>query len=85
MIYIIETVLDDKGAQVAREPLPVKFDRAADARRFLDRYIEQVYADGRKGFEPNYTSWWACDGTPSATLHRFTLVDDPVAGGAVTA
>jgi hypothetical protein len=73
MIYIVRTIFDHQGSQVAREPLPVKFDRAADARRFLDRYIEQVYADGRGGFEPNHTSWWACDGTASATVHRFTL------------
>jgi hypothetical protein len=77
MIQIIETIVDHEGAQVAREPLPVTFHRAAEAKRFLDRYIEQVYPEGRRGFEHNQTSWWACDGTPSGTVHRFTLVDEP--------
>jgi hypothetical protein len=80
MIYIIKTILDHKGEQVARERLPVTFDRAADARRFLDRYLAQVYADGRGGLEAEGQRWWACDATAAATLHRYTLVDEPLIG-----
>jgi hypothetical protein len=77
MISIIKTILDHKGDQVAREALPVTFERAADARRFLDRYLADIYADGRGGYEAKHRSWWACDATASATVHRYTLVDEP--------
>ena len=46
MIYIIETILEYNGNRLAHEVLPVTFDRTADARRFMDRYIDQVY-DGQ--------------------------------------
>jgi hypothetical protein len=80
MIYIIKTILDHKGQQVAREPLPVMFDRAADARQFLDRYLADIYADGRGGYEAKHRSWWACDDSASATIHRYSLVDEPLVG-----
>jgi hypothetical protein len=80
MICIIKTVLDHKGDQVARESLPVTFGCAADARRFLDRYLADVYADGRGGYEAKEESWWACDDKPTATIHRYTLVDEPLEG-----
>jgi hypothetical protein len=64
---------------LAHEVLPVTFDRTADARRFMDRYIDQVY-EGRGGFEAEHQSWWACDATTTATLHRYTLVDEPLIG-----
>jgi hypothetical protein len=79
MIYIIKTTLDQNGDQVACEPLPVRFDQRAHARQFLDHYIAHVYADGRGGYEAEPQSWWACEATPSATVDRYTLVDEPVA------
>jgi hypothetical protein len=77
MVYIVKTVLDCNADRLAHEVLPVTFDRTADARRFMDRYIDQVY-DGRGGYEAEHQSWWACDATATATLHRYTLVDEPL-------
>jgi hypothetical protein len=74
MIYVIKTILDHTGKEVASEPLPVTFDYAAGATRFLHRYVAQVYADGRRGYENDRQSWWGCDAGPAATLHRYTLV-----------
>src|SRR5215204_886354 len=28
----------------------------------------------------SHESWWACDATEAATLHRYTLVDEPLFG-----
>jgi hypothetical protein len=78
MIYIIKTTLDQNGDQVARETLPVTFDRAADARQFLDCYLADVYADGRGGDAAKHRSWWACDDSASAAIHRYSLVDEPL-------
>src|SRR5437763_10456984 len=79
MIYIIETILDCNGNRLAHEVLPVTFDRTADARRFMDRYIDQVY-EGRGGFEAEHQSWWASEFTATVTLHQYTLVDEPRTG-----
>lgn len=79
MIYIVKTILDCNAIRLAHEVLPVTFDRTAEAGRFMDRYIDQVY-DGQGGFEAEHQSWWACDATAPATLHRYTLVDEPRTG-----
>ena len=79
MIYIIQTILNHNGDQVVCEPLPVRFAHRAVAKQFLDHYIAHVYAEVRVGYEAEPQSWWACEPTRSTTLHRYTLVDEPVA------
>jgi hypothetical protein len=79
MIYIVKTILDPNADLSAHEVLPLTFDRTANARRFMDRYIHQVY-DGRGGYDAEHQSWWARDTTATATLHRYMLVDEPLIG-----
>lgn len=76
MLYILKTILDRNGEIISRETLPVSFDAASGAKRFMVRYIAHVYADGKRGYEPEHVSWWACDATASATLHRYTLTSE---------
>jgi hypothetical protein len=76
MIYVVKTILDRNADLLVHEVLPVMFEQTANARRFMDCYIDQVY-DGRGGYEAEHQSWWACDATQIATLHRYTLVDEP--------
>jgi hypothetical protein len=77
MVYIIQTILDHNGDQVACEPSPVRFAHRAQAKQFLDPYIAHVYAEGRVEYEAEPQSWWACDAAASATVHRYTLADEP--------
>jgi len=79
MIYIVETILDCTADRLRHEVLPVTVERTADARRFMDRYIDHVY-DGRGGYEAEHQSWWASDATTTVTLHRYALVDAPQNG-----
>jgi hypothetical protein len=72
MVYILKTVLGRNGEPISREALPVVFDAASEARRFIVRYLAHVYAE--RGYEPEHVSWWACDATASAMLHRYTLI-----------
>jgi hypothetical protein len=76
MVYILKTVLGCNGELISRETLPVAFDAAKSAKRFLHYYIAHVYADGRRGYDTEHVSWWGCDVTASTTLHRYTLTSD---------
>jgi hypothetical protein len=79
MIYIVKTILDCTADRFAQEVLPVTFQGTADARRFMDRYIDQVY-DGRGGYEAEHECWWASDASATPMLHRYALVDEPLIG-----
>jgi hypothetical protein len=76
---LVKTIIGRNVDQLTHEVLPVTFDRTADARGFMDRYIDQVY-NGRGGYEAEHQSWWACDATSTAKLHRYTLVDEARTG-----
>ena len=79
MIYVVESIFDCNAIRLAHGVLPVTFNCIADARRFMDRYIDQVY-DGRGGFEAEHQSWWVSDFTGTVTLHQYTLLDEPRTG-----
>jgi len=73
MIRISKATVSASGEVKEHDLLPMVFDDAAEADRFMDVYGAKIFADGRSGYDRSGGYWWGCDGTLEAILHRYVV------------
>jgi len=73
MIRISKTIVSACGELKERKLLPVQFDDATKANRFMDAYILKVFEAGKSGYDEWGSYWWGCDATPDNVIHRYQL------------